>query len=33
MNLITVDEIGDSINSFIKLLGIEEKNNNQEIVN
>jgi len=33
MNLITVDEIEDSINSFIKLLGIDEKNNNQVIVN
>lgn len=33
MNLITVDEIENSINSFIKLLGIEEKNNNQVIVN
>ncbi|MGB5892691.1 MAG: glycosyltransferase family 9 protein [Ignavibacteriaceae bacterium] len=33
MNLITVDEIEDSINSFIKLLRIEEKNNNQVNVN
>ena len=28
MNLITVDEIEDSVNGFIKLLDIEEKNNN-----
>jgi ADP-heptose:LPS heptosyltransferase len=33
LNLITVDEVEYSINSFIKLLGIEEKNNNQVIVN
>jgi ADP-heptose:LPS heptosyltransferase len=33
LNLITVDEIEDSINSFIMLLDIETKNNNQVIVN
>jgi len=33
LNIITVDEIEDSINSFIKHLGIEEKNNNQVIAN
>ena len=33
MNLITVDEIEDSVNSFIKHLDIEEKNNNELIVN
>lgn len=33
LNLITVNEIEDSINSFIKLLGIEERNNNQVNVN
>jgi len=33
LNLITVDQIEDSINSFIMFLGIEEKNNNQVIVN
>lgn len=33
LNLITVDEIEDSVNSFIKHLDIEEKNNNELIVN
>lgn len=33
MNLITVDEIEDSVNSFIKHLSIEEKNSNKLIVN
>ncbi|MCH7721865.1 MAG: glycosyltransferase family 9 protein [Bacteroidetes bacterium] len=33
LNQITVDQIEDSINSFIELLGIKENNNNQVIVN
>lgn len=33
MKLITVEEIEDSISSFIKLLDIKEKNNSQEIAN
>lgn len=33
MNLITVDDIEDSVNSFIRHLGIEEKSNNHVIVN
>jgi heptosyltransferase-2 len=32
MKLITVNEIEDSVNSFIKILGIEEKNNNHVFV-
>jgi len=33
MNLITVDEIEDSVNNFIKYLGIEKKYYNQEMSN